>query len=193
MKSSSEAFAQHNMLRTHLIRRANETNKQTAPPVDKKNIENKSTKVWLNSRSKHKWKLKYKRWQNNCFVAMKRYGTHTHTHTHASNIFRMHISIFIWRDLEIVYPDCEFLQLTTLRLCDIELNEHLPKCTQKQPLTTCCWWANKRTSERERTHTHTQTVKSKIPAPIDVAVIILPYSSTELTICLHGVFLQHNR
>lgn len=30
---------------------------------------NKSTKVWLNSRSKHNWKLKYKRWQNNCFVA----------------------------------------------------------------------------------------------------------------------------
>lgn len=30
---------------------------------------NKSTKVWLNRRSKHNWKLKYKRWQNNCFVA----------------------------------------------------------------------------------------------------------------------------
>lgn len=29
---------------------------------------NKSTKVWLNSWSKYKWKLKYKRWQNNCFV-----------------------------------------------------------------------------------------------------------------------------
>lgn len=63
-------------LSLHLFHALSHTHKQV----------NKSTKVWLNSRSKHNWKLKYKRWQNNCFVANDHAITTTTATDEAQNV-----------------------------------------------------------------------------------------------------------
>lgn len=88
---------------------------------------NKSTKVWLNSRSKHNWKLKYKRWQNNCFVANDHAITATAitiTTTTASDEAQ-NVSFKMLARQNITQPNpliadekCthRFLRLTTLRL-----------------------------------------------------------------------------
>lgn len=84
---------------------------------------NKSTKVWLNRRSKHNWKLKYKRWQNNCFVADDHIGIVTTPLPHCNCHWR---SVKHWsrqttqpKPLNAdVKKKCtrRFLRLTTFRL-----------------------------------------------------------------------------
>lgn len=98
---------------------------------------NKSTKVWLNRRSKHNWKLKYKRWQNNCFVADDHIGIVTTPLPHCNCHWR---SVKHWSrqttqpkplnaDVKkSVHTDFyDWLHFD----CDIESNEHFTNCTQK--------------------------------------------------------------
>lgn len=103
--------------------------RQQTTEWERKRVTNKSTKVWLNSRSKHKWKLKYKRSGKIIVLLQRSHGQQTHRPTDWPHIFMYNCDFYNW-----LHFDCVTLNWNTF------IHMHTTNIYQNALRTTSTRW-----------------------------------------------------